>query len=74
MSSRYHLCKQTRVYEGEPYHGHTSESLGLVGPAEFDNLEEAIFWSLKFQQYNPVGWNVFDSQTGQCLVGKDLFK
>lgn len=65
---RYHLCKVTRVYDGEPYCGPTSKGQ----PAGSDSLEEAVQMAKFFDRVNPVGWNVWDSETGQVVHGKNL--
>lgn len=71
---RYHIEKQTRLYSGEGYSGYTSSSLGIPGPLEFDTIEECLELLPKLQDTNPVGWNVFDSITGECVIGQNLFK
>lgn len=67
---RYHICKQTRVYDGEPYCGYSSGD----NPAESDDLDEAISMSKDMMKNNPVGWNVFDSMTDKLVYGTDFFK
>lgn len=67
---RFHLCKQSRMYSGFPYSGYTSE--GMVGEAE--TLEEAIELARKFTEINPVGWDVYDSTTGQQVYGRFVDK
>ena len=56
---RYHLCKQSRLYYGEPYCGPTSGGK----KAEFDSLEEAKLMAFLYNEKNPVGWDVYDSTT-----------
>lgn len=72
---RYHVFKQTRIYEGEPYTGYSMELIGHVDEdkAESDDLKSAIRLARSLQEANPVGWNVFDSTTGKCVHGFDLF-
>lgn len=66
----YHLCKQTRVYDGEAYCGPTSNGF----PAEYITLEEARAARSDFIKRNPVGWNIYDSETGLLVDGVDFFK
>ena len=66
---RYHLCKQTRGYNGQPYCGPTSNGI-LAGS---DDLDEALKMAKKFNIENTVGWNVYDSITGLLVEGFDLF-
>lgn len=66
---RYHLCKQTRLYNGQPYCGPTSNGK----PAESNSLDRAIRMAKKFNIENPVGWNVYDSVTGLLIDGFDFF-
>ena len=56
---RYHLFKKSRVYSGRPYCGPTSDN----EPAEADTLEEAITLQQEMKYRNPVGWDIFDSET-----------
>jgi len=64
----YHLCKQTRTYEGEPYCGPTSYNK----PAEFKFLADAIAATKTFIIRNPVGWNVYNSVTKELSYGYDF--
>lgn len=66
----YHIVKQTRVYDGDPYCGYSSDNI----PMEFNTIEEAVIKAKELQLLNPVGWNVFDSSTRRCVYGKDMFK
>lgn len=65
---RYHLEKQTRLYTGKPYCGPTSRGI----PAEFNTLEEAVEEADLYQVENPVGWNVWDSETDKCVHGRNV--
>ena len=56
---RYHLVKKSRTYNGVPYKGPTSNN----EPAEADTLEEAIALQQEMKYRNPVGWDIFDSET-----------
>ena len=66
----FHLCKQSRIYNGSPYCGPTS---GYI-PAEYETKEQAIEAQIEFTNKNPVGWNIFDSVTGNLIDGYDFFK
>ena len=58
---RYHIYKASRVYEGRPYSGPTSDGQ----PAQADQLCEAVkMWSLMCA-HNPVGWRIRDTQINQ---------
>lgn len=65
----FHLYKASRVYSGRPYCGPTSDNK----PAEYDTFEEAQVAAATFQEYNPVGWNIFDGDSGELLSGYDFF-
>ena len=75
--AKYHLEKQTRIYTNEPYSGHSTQAIselpGYNGKAETDSLEEAIAMREKLQKYNPVGWNIWNSETGILVEGLDMF-
>ena len=64
----YHLCKQTRIYDGHPYCGPTSNGM----PAQYDTLEEAKKAQAEFNERNPVGWNIYDEDTGKLIDGVDV--
>lgn len=68
MSKRYHLFKQTRLYSGEPYQGPTSN----YQPAEYDTKEDAIAAAAEFNERNPVGWNVWDTETDTLVYGYNI--
>lgn len=59
----FHLCKATRLYDGRPYCGFTSQ----YKPAEFATLEEAKQALDIFQAFNPVGWSIWDADTGKIV-------
>jgi hypothetical protein len=61
----YHLFKQTHTYTGDPYCGYTSDNL----PAERETLEEAIRLAMEFDKINPVGWNIYNANTGDIVFG-----
>ncbi len=70
----FHLCKQSRMYYGYPYSGPSGEAIGKRNePLEFESLDEAIEASKKLNKFNPVGWNVFDSDTRGLVYGIDFF-
>lgn len=66
----FHLCKQTRIYQGRPYCGYTSNNV----PAEFKSLEVARKMQAMFNARNPVGWNIWDAETGKLVDGFDHFE
>lgn len=65
----FHLFKQTRAYNGEPYCGPTSD----YTPASYKTIEAAKIAKLLFQERNPVGWNIFNAETGEIVSGYDYF-
>ena len=67
---KYHIIKLARIYEGRPYCGPTS---GFV-PAEYDSLPDAKFAADDFLTRNAVGWQVFDSETGEMLYDTGIGK
>lgn len=72
----YHIFKQTRVYEGEPYCGYTSfnHESGKKEKLEFADLEEAKRFIQEYLNIvNPVGWNIWDAETGKLVEGNDFF-
>jgi hypothetical protein len=64
----YHLFKQTRIYEGRPYCGPTSDG----SPAEWKTLAEAKTAQQMFNERNPVGWNIYDAETLKLVDGHDF--
>lgn len=60
----YHLFKQSRIYEGRPYCGPTSNNV----PASFATFDGAFSAKRIFTEKNPVGWDIYDADT-QKLVG-----
>jgi hypothetical protein len=71
--ARYHVVKATRIYEGSGYSGYSAQQVGAPQPVEEDSLEEAKKWLIRLEAFNPVGWNIYDSTTGECVVGLDHF-
>ena len=61
----YHLCKQSGPYSGHPYCGPTSDGF----KAEFKKLSEARTAQRMFTERNPVGWNIYDGETGELVDG-----
>lgn len=59
----FHLCKKSRCYGGRAYCGPTSNNV----PAEYETLAEAKLAVEEFTKYNPVGWDIYDSETGQLV-------
>lgn len=66
----FHLCKQTRIYTGEPYCGYSSKNI----PQEFISLYEAKEAQKELQKINPVGWNIYNAETGELVEGIDFFE
>lgn len=66
----YHLFKQSRVYQGQPYCGPTSNNI----PAKFETIEQAEQAQELFTKSNPVGWNIFEAETGKLINGHDFFE
>lgn len=64
----FHVVKQSRMYDGKPYCGNTSDSI----PASYEKLSDAEAAVKKFTMKNPVGWNVYDADTKQLVLGIDL--
>lgn len=56
---KYHIVKRSRVYHGLPYRGPTSCHL----PAQTDSLEDARLIASAMTNRNPVGWDIYDSET-----------
>jgi len=61
---KYHLFKQSRVYTGRAYSGPTSDNK----PAEAETLAEAIVLQAKMTAANPVGWDIFLSETKEQVA------
>lgn len=59
----FHLFKQTRAYNGDPYWGPTSD----YKLASYKTLEAAKIAKLLFQERSPVGWNIFNGETGELV-------
>jgi hypothetical protein len=62
--SLFHLFKSTRIYSGRPYCGPASGGV----PAEFEDIGDALRAQSMMSERNPVGFDVFDSTTGQCVM------
>lgn len=65
---KYHVIKATRLYYGYPYAGPSSDNEN----AEASTIEEAREWVAKLQERNPVGWNIWDSETEELVEGYDF--
>ena len=52
---KYHLFKETRLYEGLPYSGFTSDGHIMA----FDTLEDARLAKILLNKINPVGWDIY---------------
>jgi len=61
---KYHLFKKSRIYTGRAYSGATND--GNI--AEAETLEEATVMKERMTHNNPVGWDIYDSETKE-LVG-----
>ena len=64
----YHLCEQSRPYDGRPYCGPTSGGK----PAEYETYAEALDAKDEFTARNPVGWNIWEVQY-RLVDGEDRF-
>jgi hypothetical protein len=64
----YHLCKQSRAYEGKPYCGPSSDGI----PQEYSLLSIALKAKELLTKRNPVGWNIYDSETGKLVDGQEF--
>lgn len=67
---KYHIIKESRLYTRIPYCGATSGG----HPAEAETMEAAVNMARDFMKRNPVGWNVYDSDTGELIYGKEVVK
>lgn len=70
QTKRYHIFKLSRIYEGRPYCGPTSDGV----PAEYNSLTEAKCAADNFLIRNAVGWQVFDSKSGEMLYDTGIGK
>lgn len=59
----YHLFKQSRTYTGRPYKGPTSDNV----EASYNTFEEALLAAQEFTERNPVGWNIFEAESGEIM-------
>lgn len=56
----YHIIKSSRLYEGKPYCGASSDHK----PAGADDLDDAISLAERMLRNNPVGWDIYNSENG----------
>ena len=61
----FHIQKESKLYVGIPYTG----ALSKGQRAEAETLQAAIDMAKQFEKINPSGWNVFDTETGECVYG-----
>lgn len=66
----YHIQKESKLYVGIPYSGAVSKG----ARAESESIDDAIEMARQFQKASPSGWNVFDSETGECVYGQVVVK
>jgi len=59
----FHLFKMSRTYIGKPYNGPTS----LYQDAAYATLPEAVKAAQKFNKRNPVGWYIFEAESGELV-------
>ena len=59
----FHLCKKSRKYQRQPYAGPTAVAALL--PNVFETLEQARDAQALFTKLNPVGWDIYDAETGK---------
>lgn len=76
--AKFHLEKQTRLYVGEPYSGPSCEVIAhlseFAGAAESVSIEGAIEMKKLLSKHNPVGWNIWDSETQKLVAGINFFE
>lgn len=60
----------SRYYTGKAYNGPTSN----YKDAAYETLEEAKKAAEDFLSKNPVGWNIFDSESHELVDGFDCFE
>ena len=65
----YHLFKKSRVYSGRAYEGQTCDRAGVPSPAEFERLTDAMQAKEKMDKLNPVGFDIYNSTTGEKIYG-----
>jgi hypothetical protein len=65
----FHIEKQTRIYDGEPYCGPSSNYI----PLAFASIEEAKRKISLLNEINPVGWNIWNSNTRELVHGINFF-
>ena len=71
--AKYHVEKQTRLYDGRGYDGFSCSLIDHLGCLETNDLAEAKSWVQQLQSVNPVGWNIWDSETGDLVDGFNHF-
>jgi hypothetical protein len=59
----YDLCKASRIYSGHPYKGPSSDGI----PQRFDTLAEALNARQRLLDRNPVGWDIYNSESGERI-------
>ncbi len=63
---KYHLFKKSRTYNGHPYHGQLWRQ--AFEPAETNSLTFARAMVQILTMKNPVGWDIYDSDTGEIVT------
>ena len=56
---KYHIIKESRVYNGKCYCGASSNNT----PLEFETLIDAKQTIINLLKINPVGWVIYNSTT-----------
>lgn len=67
--NKYHIFKQTKMYEGKPYY---TDSFA-PSPLEFNSIKLAIAVASYMRILNPSGWNIWDASTSRLIDGIDIF-
>jgi hypothetical protein len=60
----FDVIKQSRLYGDYPYAGPASDGL----PMRFDTLEEALAAKKQLTERNPVGWDIYNTQTREKII------
>jgi len=66
---KYHLFKASRVYYGRPYCGPASDNIPAVAFSE-----DEAFKLYQYMLQNPVGWNIYEADTGEDVTRQIVSK
>ena len=64
----FHIIKSTRLYYNRAYKGPSSNNHSL----DFDTLDDAILATKLLNKINGVGWQIYDTTTGEFVFGPNL--